>query len=375
MIAQNFLLQNKDDLCLKSNPIEFDLLLCFGSKGMVENEIIQRHVQEKFISKNVIYCSTAGEIHDNDVLDNSLTITALKFDKTELKTNCVRIQDFENSQLAGAGLVNGLSKNDLKYVMVICDGALVNGSDLVTGMQLVLQDQVLITGGLAGNGSAFNSTLVGLNNAPMEGVIAAIGFYGDAIQISHGSLGGWEPFGLERTVTKSEANVLHEIDNKKALDLYKLYLGEYAEQLPGSALLFPLSLKMENSNDEVVRTILNIDQENQSMIFAGNLPEGSKVRFMKANFDKLIDAAGEAAQESLVPKLGSPKYALLISCVGRRLILDKRTEEEVEAVREIFGKDCVISGFYSYGEITPLNKKAECQLHNQTMTITTFDER
>jgi hypothetical protein len=206
-------------------------------------------------------------------------------------------------------------------------------------------------------------------------MIVAIGFYGDQIQINHGSFGGWEPFGLERTVTQSNENILEEIDGKKALDLYKTYLGNYADQLPGSTLLFPLSLKVDGSKEELVRTILDIDQEKQSMTFAGNLPVGSKVRFMRANFDKLIDAAGLAANETLISSKGQkPQYALLISCVGRKLVLENRIEEEIEAVQEYLGKECLISGFYSYGEITPMNQSNNCQLHNQTMTITTFDE-
>ena len=182
-------------------------------------------------------------------------------------------------------------------------------------------------------------------------------------------------FGLEKKITKSVSNELYEIDNSNALDIYKQYLGSYANELPGSALLFPLSIKLDNDSDSVVRTILSINDEAKSMVFAGDVPEGSKVRFMKANFDKLIDAASDAAESSLVNlKKSSPKLAILISCVGRKIILSKRVDEEVEAVADVLGKDTLITGFYSYGEISPLNINSKCELHNQTMTITTFDE-
>jgi hypothetical protein len=188
-------------------------------------------------------------------------------------------------------------------------------------------------------------------------------------------MGGWEMFGPERKVTKAQSNKLYEIDGKNALELYKMYLGKYAEELPGSALLFPLSVKLPGQEEPVVRTILSIDAEDGSMVFAGDVPEGSLVRFMKANFDKLIDAATQAAQMTFTrPFSHSPKLALLISCVGRKIILDKRVEEEVDAIADTFGESTFLTGFYSYGEISPLARNKPCELHNQTMTITTLDE-
>ena len=217
-----------------------------------------------------------------------------------------------------------------------------------------------------------NSTLVGLNEPPREGIITAIGFYGDKIMVNHGSQGGWEIFGPERVVSKSIGNQLFKIDEKNALETYKKYLGPDAEGLPSSALLFPLSVKIPDAEQSVVRTILSIDEEKGSMTFAGDIPQGSYVRFMKANFDKLTSAASTAAIQTQGKK--PPKLALLISCVGRKLILQSRIDEEVEAVDDVFDHKTLLTGFYSYGEISPFVTGSNCQLHNQTMTITTFDE-
>lgn len=232
---------------------------------------------------------------------------------------------------------------------------------------------MLITGGLAGDGDQFQSTLVALDAPPREGLIAGIGFYGDKLQVHHGSQGGWEMFGLEKTVTRSEGNILYEIDGKNALQLYKKYLGAEADSLPGSALLFPLSVILPNG-EQVVRTILSIDDNEGSMRFAGDIPQGAQVRLMKANFDKITNAASGAALQSLVATGARPGLALLISCVGRKLILQSRTDEEVAAVNEVFGDGTLLTGFYSYGEISPIVSGGNCQLHNQTMTITTFYE-
>lgn len=357
------------------NQLKCQLVLGFGSKEVLLNAGAYNELRNIFSKATIAMCSTAGEIYGNEVLDDSLSVLAIEFEKTYISSAVVNIDSYSSSYEAGAELISMIDQNDLKYVFILSDGGKVNGSELVRGIEKIIQHKIPVTGGLAGDGTAFISTLVGLNESPKSGNIIAIGFYGDAIKISHGSMGGWEMFGMEKTITKSVSNELFEINNVNALDLYKQYLGKYANELPGSALLFPLSIKLPGANDPIVRTILSVNNENNSMVFAGDVPVGSKVRFMNANFDKLIDAASDAANNSLVQfSAVSPKLSILISCVGRKLILGERIEEEVEAVRNVFGSKTIISGFYSYGEISPLNVNTKCELHNQTMTITSFDE-
>jgi hypothetical protein len=233
-----------------------------------------------------------------------------------------------------------------------------------------------VTGGLSGDSDLFKETLVLWDGPPQDGMIAALGLYGNRIKVGYGSLGGWDPFGPERLITRSKGNILYELDGKSALGLYKKYLGEHAKGLPATGLLFPLSVRVQGEEVGVVRTILSVNALEQSMTFAGDMPEGAYARLMKANFDRLIDGAVGAARTSY-EALGSmsPDLAVLISCVGRKLVLKQRIEEEVEGVRDILGDRTVLTGFYSYGEISPFNPSAKCELHNQTMTITTFAER
>ena len=350
------------------------LALCFAGKDVFIEEPIFPLLKKQFPLANIAMCSTAGEIYQNSVFDNTMVVAALEFEKTSLQTASVNIKDFISRFDAAVALGNKLPKEGLSYILVLSDGSLVNGSDLVKGINSVVGDDVLITGGLAGDGANFNSTLVGVNEEPAEGKIIAIGFYGKNLIVTHGSQGGWDMFGLEKKITRSEANVLFEIDNQNALELYKNYLGPDAENLPGSALLFPLSVTVPGSDKPVVRTILSIDENEKSMTFAGDVPEGSVVRFMKANFDKLTIAASSAASQTILANNIKPGFALLISCVGRKLILGPRLEEETEAVDQTFGEKTLLAGFYSYGEISPFNEGGRCQLHNQTMTITSFYE-
>lgn len=350
------------------------LVLCFASTEILSDPNIYQTVKEKFKSAQIAMCSTAGEIFHDTVQEESLVAAAICFDKTATETALVNIRDFENSYAAGNALVHKLCKDDLNYIMVLADGSLVNGSELVKGLNDAVENRILITGGLAGDGDKFNTTLVGLNEQPAQGNIVAIGFYGNHLKVVHGSNGGWQTFGLEKEVTLSAGNKLFELDSNNALDIYKKYLGQEADNLPGSALMFPLSVTIPGSPQPVVRTILGINHEENSMTFAGDIPAGSKVRFMKANFDMLTSSASVAAQNTLHQNAEAPDFSLLVSCVGRKIILGPRIEEELEAVAESLGNNTPFAGFYSYGEIAPFNGETDCQLHNQTMTVTSFYE-
>jgi hypothetical protein len=350
------------------------LVLVFGSTNLLSDKSLYNSIRKDYPGAVILMNSTAGEILDTEVSDNTISLTAVYFESTKIKAAVTHIQDPADSYKAGKELSAGLDPAGLKYVLTISDGQKVNGSDLVQGLQENLPEGTIITGGLAGDGSDFRRTLVGLNETPVEGRIVVIGFYGENLTVTYGSVGGWDSFGPERLITRSEKNVLYELDGKPALDIYKMYLGDAADDLPGSGLLFPLSIRTNDRENSLVRTILGVSEEEKSLTFAGNMPEGAYARLMKANFDRLIEGASCAAQNSIGENITQPGLALLISCVGRKLVLDQRVEEEVEVIRTIYGEQTAIAGFYSYGEISPSFNFMKCELHNQTMTITTLTE-
>lgn len=353
------------------------LVFAFGDRFILSEPSSFEELKKFYPQANIVLCSTSGNIQGTGVDDHSIVSTALAFDQdSQVQLEKVNITEVETSFKAGENLGKRLSKEGLKHVFLVSDGHLVNGSELVKGIYSVLPPQIHVTGGLAGDGTRFEKTVVGLDSYPSEGEIVAIGFYGSALVFGFGSIGGWDSFGIERKITRSKGNVLYELDGKSALELYKNYLGEQAAELPGSALLFPLAIRQDKNSPPIVRTILSINEENQSMVFAGDIPTGWYAQLMKANFDHLIDGASKAALASY-EMLGSdsPDLALLVSCVGRRLVLDQRSEEELESVQDVIQKNAVMTGFYSYGEIAPTSLKTGCELHNQTMTITTISEK
>jgi hypothetical protein len=352
------------------------LVLAFGKRQVLEDKTVFESLKSMYPAAHILMSSTSGEIVDIEVHDGTVVATALYFEKTPIKVAQTTMQAGSNSEDAGKALASQLAATDLKHIFLISDGLAVNGSALVDGFYTVLPENISITGGLAGDGALFQSTLVGLDEAPKPNNVVAVGLYGENITIGFGSIGGWEAFGPERVVTKSVENVLYELDGKPALALYKTYLGEKAAELPASALLFPLSIKNESAvNQALVRTILTIDEKNQSMTFAGDIPQGCTVRLMKTNFDKLVSGAEEATEISQEILAMKAELAILVSCVGRKLVLGQRIEEEIEAVRAAIGDETTIAGFYSYGELAPYMKFKPCLLHNQTMTVTLLAEK
>lgn len=353
------------------------LILAFGDRYILSEKSPYQELRKMYPEGHIVLTSTSGNIIGVNLEDNCINSTAIFFEKeSEIKIHRTNIKESKNSFSAGEFVGKMLPKEGLLHVLLLSDGHLVNGSELVKGLESILPPEVTVTGGLAGDGTRFEKTLVGVNDNPQEGEIVGIGFYGKHLKFGFGSVGGWDPFGIERKITRSEGNILYELDGKPALELYRKYLGEEANNLPSAALFFPLAVRENQDSPLLVRTILSINEEDQSMVFAGDVPQGWYAQLMKANFDRLLNGAQQAANSS-IEELGerTPELAILISCVGRRLVLDQRTEEEIESVQNVLGNNTAIIGFYSYGEIAPFAHKLKSELLNQTMTITSISER
>lgn len=350
------------------------LVFAFGAPLALRAQGALAELRQMYPNARVIGCSTAGEIAGTHVLDDSIVATAVSLETTRVESVETVLDGPASSHAAGRALGQRLAADELVHVFVLSDGLAVNGSDLVKGLASALPAHVGVTGGLAADGDRFEHSWVCLDGEPAEHRVVAMGLYGKRLKVGCGSLGGWDPFGPERRVTRSKGNVLYTLDGQSALKLYKEYLGEHAAGLPSSGLLFPLAVG-EAGAPPVVRTILAVNEDDQSLTFAGDVPEGSVARLMRANFDRLIDGATGAAQTSHQGLGAVPaQLAILISCVGRKLVLKQRIEDEVEGVRQVLGPQAMLTGFYSYGEISPFTPSARCELHNQTMTITTFAE-
>jgi hypothetical protein len=348
------------------------LVLVFGGRHLLEAGAGLEELQRRFPGAHIVMASTSGEILDTEVTEDTMVATAVAFEKTRVLSAATQVKDAGDSYTAACDLAKQLYAPDLVHVFALSDGGLVNGTELARGFNEHLPPGARLTGGLAGDGARFERTVVGLNETPTPGRVLAVGFYGAALRVTFGSEGGWEPFGPAREVTQAAGNTLFALDGHSALKLDKTYLGDQAAQLPGAALRFPLCMTLAGSDQRVVRTILSIDEAAESMTFAGDIPVGARVRFMRASYEDLIDGAALAAERTRDDQ--DPDLVICVSCVGRRVVLGQRIEEETEIVRTVVGDGAAVTGFYSYGELAPSNTSTACQLHNQTMTITTMRE-
>lgn len=351
------------------------LVLVFGNRYLLENKHIYKELKTMFPDGDIVFGSTCGDISSQSVTEQGILVTAIEFEKSSflIKTSNVLDSGLDSFK-TGNNLIEQFPSKGLKYVFVISEGSFINGSQLTNGMNSSVNKNILITGGLCGDDARFEKTIASYNENPKEGEIVAIGFYGETLEVTFSIHGGWTPFGPERTVTKSESNVLYELDGQPALDLYKKYLGDKSEELPGAALLYPLNVKTTSDKQSIVRSILNINEDDNAMILAGDIPEKSKVQLMMTNVDNIANASERAAKQALEIRENKPQLAFLVSCIGRKLVLDQRVEEEIEEVLEVVGENTTILGFYSYGEIAPFHGENSCKLHNQTMTITLLSE-
>jgi hypothetical protein len=350
-------------------------VLVFGSTTAFTERNLSDNLAQRYPNAEIIGCTTSGEIAPDGVHDDSLQITAMHWEKSQLRFIDRPIESMAMSFDIGTQIAKELNAPDLKGIFVLSDGLNINGSDLVQGLQDILPNTP-ITGGLAGDNAAFKQTLLLHKNKVKDKLVIAVGIYGEDAIVTSGALGGWKPYGPPRKITQSTKNVVFQLDNKPALPLYKMYLGYYANDLPSSGLNFPFAIMAEDKSIHVIRTLLAINEKENSMTFAGNVEEGSTIRFLKSDHDSLVNGASSAAQQIVDKRVDLNKngLAICVSCVGRKLVMADQVSDEISVIKQLLGNNTGITGFYSNGEICSGEDDSHSQLHNQTMTIAYLSE-
>lgn len=354
-----------------TQPDRADLVLVFGDSDLSAPEQLLRTLQYRYPNAWITGASSCGHVISDSINRSEAVATAIAFDQATVKGTWIDFEPGTNSEALAQQLLQQLPSADLRHLLVLSDGLNINGSRLAHGLN---HSRVSVSGGLAGDSTRFQRTWVIANDLPRPNRIAAIGLYGEQLAVHCQSYAGWSPFGANRTVTRARANQLFELDHEPALALYKRYLGEFATELPASGMRFPLCINTGPDDDGVIRTLLGINEDEQSITFAGDIPEGASVRLMHPNFNRLIEGAAETVT-GLGETHGANGLALVVSCGGRRSVMGVQTEEELSIIREHLPASFRISGFYSYGELGPLpHNNTLCHLHNQTITVTCIHE-
>lgn len=355
----------------------WDLILLFADPLFYSDQAFIHRLQRQFSHSQIVGVSTAGEIHQHKVSEQTAVITAIQFTQgSSCRVASERCLTMQDAFQVGQQLGQQLQGQQLQAVLLFGKGVDMNGSALLEGIHSSIGN-IPVSGGLAGDAGQFKQTWLLCDQVLDSHLVIAIGLYGAQLRISHGCAGGWRAFGPTRLVTKAEQNILFELDGHSALAIYKKYLGEYAEQLPASGLLFPFEMVDETGQSlGLIRTILGVDEQRGALILAGNVAQHGYLRLMQASIDDLIDGAETAAaQLNTATPITQQQLTILVSCVGRKLVMGDIVDDEVEAVMKHIRSDGAITGFYSYGEFSPIHGTLDCKLHNQTMTITTFSEQ
>ena len=352
---------------------EASLVLMFGDSLSIRDPRAFETLHARYPRAGIAGVSTSGNIAGARISDQGIHAVVVCLERGKIAMSSASLADCADTKGVADQLLADLPLEGLRHVLLFCDGLQINGSELLAAIGARIGD-VPITGGMAGDGERFAETWVIANDIAAQGRVVAIGFYGDGLHIQYHYSSGWSPFGHERRITRARGNVLYELDHRPALELYRSYLGEYADDLPLSGMRFPLNIKAHDDAFETTRTLIAINEQENSVTFAGDVPEGYIARFMRHNKDELIEGAGRAAGR-IEQVNDAPALALVVSCVGRRVVMNQLIADELEQITNALGENVAVCGFYSYGEFAPFrNGSRSCQLHNQTVVLTTFHE-
>lgn len=348
------------------------LILIFASHDISTtlnpiNELIDAFTNSKFMG-----CSTAGEIIGNSISDDRFVVQIIKFEKSKLQLASVKIANSHKSQGIGKQLIDKIDKEGLKYIFILGTSLHINGSQFIEGISDIDLQDVVITGGFAGDDQLFEKTWVLVDKKPSYDSVSALAIYGEELYVGYGAKDGCNQLGIRREVTHSFENILYALDNQSALELYKYYLGKRADGLPGTGLIFPLGVYIDGKIK--IRTIIGVNEKEDYLVFTGDIPQGATVTLLKSNLDSLVQSAKDAIGFiHFDNKVSSPLLCISVSCIGRKVILGQRIEDEIEAIIDELPKDTEQIGFYSYGEIS-LNNLGKCDLYNHTMSLTLLGE-
>ncbi|MCU1361210.1 MAG: uncharacterized protein JWN99_2499 [Ilumatobacteraceae bacterium] len=345
------------------------LAIAFGDSAIIDHpDRPMTQLAAAWSGRPLIGCSTGGQVLGDTVLDHALVVTVVQFESTEVRFAHADLARSGSARRAGRELATALAEPGLAAIFVLVDGLSVNGTALTEGICDVLPD-VPVSGGLAADGDRFAHTWTVVDGELVEGHVSAVGFIGDDVEIGFGSMGGWEPFGPDRLVTRSFGNVVYELDGRPASDLYLQYLGDLADRLPSSGWLLPLAVK-DLDGRVVVRSVRAVHVGEGSITFIGDIAQGATVQLMRGSVDGLVHGAHLAAKRATT---GHECLAIAISSMGRRAVLGERSEEELDAVLAALPDDVVLVGFHGFGELAHVDGTND--VYDQTMTITTLGER
>jgi len=323
-------------------------------------------------TRNFIGCTTDGEVSSAGFSSESAVLAGIATDQITFQVASVS-NIGHDGEWTGRELGNALQS--ARHVQVLSDGLTGNGSAIARGLTSALGVQVPVSGGAAGDARRFKQTWQFLGSNILTDSAVAMSMSGN-FDVGTGVRSGWFPAGVPKKVTRAKGNVVYEFEGQSALSVYRMYLGPLAPQLPAVGVQFPFGIvdeKLQLGEDVILRAPMAIDEREGSVSFAGEVPEGCTMVLTTGGItESLLQASGEAARRAMAD-LGNasmPAIIFLYTCMGRRILLGRRTNEETARICSVVGRGVPITGFYTYGEYCPAKRDSGCLLHNETATVT-----
>ena len=257
-------------------------------------------------------------------------------------------------------------KEEIQFCISLPESLTTSGVVILDSLKQALGKQVPIFGGLTADQWRSQQTYQFFQTEVCSDSVPILLFSGP-ILFSHGVASGWQPIGKPGRVTKAENNVVYEIDDQPALAFYHRYLGA----LPPSSE-YPLALFDAESDSHYMRAPSGIyDPTIGSITFFGDVPPQSVVQIAETTHNEILSASKLSTLQALENYPGqAPAAALFFSCASRRQILGSLTREEYEQAQhclsESLRQPLPSCGFYTNGEIAPLQQKGATYFHNET---------
>jgi hypothetical protein len=345
-------------------------LFCSVKSGVSD---LLRGICEAVGSSALVGCTTDGEISSEGYSLGSAVLGGIVSDK--IQAQVVSVQGLgEASEKSGIELAR-LFDPYVRHVQIFTDGLTENGCAILRGLRSELGDEVPISGGAAGDGGKFRQTFQFIGTKVLSDAIVGIGFSGE-FKLGAGVRSGWSAIGTAKKVTRATGNVVYELNGQPALEVYERFLGKHAADLPSVGVEYPFGFldatgECGDVDQYILRATMSVNRDQGSIVFAGEIPEGTTVRLTCGDYGSIIEAAEEAATQALIELgTGSPSMIFFYSCMARKIVLGRRTHEEVDRIRSVFGPKVPMIGFYSYGEYCRQRCGGPSLFHNETATVT-----
>lgn len=340
-----------------------------------DREAVCHLLEERNIQ--IFGATTAGEFIDGEIGHESIAIMLLNINPENFRLMEIETGDRKTREIAKMIGEKGLKEFNNPAFIVASGGISTDGEMIVKGIEDVVGHDAIIFGGLAGDDFTMTGTYVFTNkNYNINGLVVIV-LDADKVNVAGLATSGWQPVGTMRTITKSEGNVVYTIDDQPALDVVIKYMGvnknldEWKDVIMNVGSEFPMQLQREDA-EPVIRAPLFANKEDRSLVCAGSVPQGSKVRFSLPPDYNVIEKVIEECREIKEKELPEAEAMIMFSCKARHLSLGPMVSDEIDQVKDVW--DAPMAGFFSYGEMGKASK-GKHEFHNNTCSLVVISEK